>query len=164
MAVMVRNRSLALLATTAALAAGLTACVNLAPEPAPETPSQPTPAQPSPAPPQPEYLPEGSAQDNLPYFTAVLEEFSAGENSVEGQAIVDILAAAGFEKAAMQVSFDLTKTNLVADTIFVSVRIDDQCLLGQVMTGDRGIASTVEPAVGPERSLCLIGTTRTIDW
>ena len=64
----------------------------------------------------------------------------------------------------MQVSFDRTKTDLVADSIFVSVRIGAECLLGQVTTGTREVSAVTEPAIGPNRDICLIGNTRAIDW
>lgn len=112
----------------------------------------------------PEFFPEGSAEENLPYFHESLRQFGIGTAPVEGQPVVDHLVAAGFAKTAMQVSFDESKTNLVADNIFVSVLIGQDCLIGQVVTGDRSFVTEVAPAVGPDKNLCLIGTTRPIDW
>ena len=108
--------------------------------------------------------PDGSAEDNLPYFAQTLEEFAAGDTPVEGAPIVDAVVAAGFDKAAMQVSFDRTQTGLVADSIYVSVRIGGDCLIGQVVTSDRSVTAVTEPAVGPAEDICLIGKTRPIDW
>lgn len=112
----------------------------------------------------PALMADGSAADNLPFFHETLRLFALGEASVQGQVVVDSLAAAGFDKAKMQVSFDETKTNLVADNIFVSVLYGQDCLIGQVVVADRSFVTKVAPAVGPEINLCLIGNTRPIDW
>lgn len=112
----------------------------------------------------PEFYPEGSAADNLPYFHESLRQFGLGEAPVQGVPVVDHLVAAGFDKTQMQVSFDESKTNLVADNIFVSVLIGQDCLIGQIVVADRSFVAEEAPAVGPDRASCLIGTTRTIDW
>lgn len=117
---------------------------------------------------EPEQVPElvvgGSAIDNLPYFHETLRLFALGSEPTQGEPIVNVLVAAGFEKGAMQVSFDESQTGLVADSMFVSVRINDQCLLGQVVTSSRDFVAETGAAVGPNRDLCLIGNTRPIDW
>lgn len=112
----------------------------------------------------PEYIPDGTAADNLPYFHDTLRQFAAGESPVQGAPIVDQLAAAGFAKASMQVSFDESKTDLVADSIYVSVLIGHECLLGQVVVADRSFVTEVAPGIGPEQTVCLLGATRPIDW
>lgn len=129
--------------------------------PTPETPEREAPAKPEVP---PEFYPDGTAEDNLPYFTEVLRSYSKGEGAIEGQPIVNAVVESGFDKKAMQVSFDLTKTSLVADNIFVSVRIGEECLIGQMVTADRSFVAEVEPAVGPKGDICLIGNTRPIDW
>lgn len=129
--------------------------------PTPETPPRETPAAPEVA---PEFVPEGSAEENLPIFTETLRQYSEGDTAIEGQPIVDAIANVGFNRDDMQVSFDRTKTDLVADHIFVSVRVDQECLIGQVVTDDRSFVTEVMPAVGPEENICLIGETRAIDW
>lgn len=144
-----------------ALTAGLLAGCALLEGPTPETPKRDTPAPPEVA---PELVPDGSAEDNLPYFTEVLRSFSAGDQPVQGVPVVDAVAGAGFDRAAMQVSFDESKTGLPADNIFVSVRIGADCLIGQVVAADRSFAAEAKPAVGPAQDVCLIGATRPIDW
>lgn len=114
--------------------------------------------------PAPELVPEGSAEENLAYFTWVLESFAGGVEPVAGRAVADAVIAAGFDRSAMQVSFDRTQTDLPADNIFVSVRVGDACLLGQLTTADREVATMTAPTLGPERDICLIGVTRPIDW
>jgi hypothetical protein len=129
---------------------------------------RPTPQQPTPGPEEPEepaeFYPDGTADENLPYFRQTLDRFAAGDEPIEGRPVVDAVAGAGFDRAAMQVSFDRTQTDLVADNIFVSVRIGEDCLIGQILTADRTPYAVVEPAVGPEQNICLIGNTRPIDW
>ncbi|WP_336991745.1 DUF6993 domain-containing protein [Leucobacter sp. VD1] len=147
--------------TAIALTAGLLTGCSLLEGPVPETPERvepPTPEAP------PVFFPEGSAADNLPYFTEVLRTFSTGQQPVQGVPVVDALAAAGFDKAAMQVSFDESKTGLAADNIFVSVRIGAECLIGQVVAEDRSFVAEAKPAIGPAQDVCLIGSTRAIDW
>lgn len=112
----------------------------------------------------PELMPEGSAEENLEYFTWVLESFAGGVEPVAGRAVVDAVVAGGFDRSAMQVSFDRTQTDLPADNIFVSVRVGDACLLGQVTTTDRAVATMTAQTLGPEGDICLIGVTRPIDW
>lgn len=143
-----------------AAAFGLAGCTPVPSGPGPSTPEAPVQEPDAGA----ELHPDGSAEQNLPYFDATLRQFAAGEQAVEGRPIVDSLAAAGFEKSSMQVSFDRSKTDLVADSIFVSARFGEGCLIGQVVTGDRSVVTTVQPAVGPEQNVCLIGNTRAIDW
>lgn len=126
-----------------------------------DTQQQPTTSTP---PPPPEYVPDGTAADNLPYFEHLLTEYAESEGAaLEGRPIVDVVIAGGFARDDMQVSFDHSKTNLPADSIYVSVRISDSCLLGQVVN-DFSVHAIVQPAVGPEDNLCLIGETRPIDW
>lgn len=126
-----------------------------------ETPKRETTAPPAEA---PQFFPDGTAEDNLPYFTEVLRGFGAGTESVTGAPVVNAVAASGFDKAAMQVSFDESKTGLPADSIYVSVRMGAECLIGQVVAEDRSTYAVAEPAVGPNQDICLIGNTRAIDW
>lgn len=84
--------------------------------------------------------------------------------AINGVNVVNTVVNAGFDKAAMQVSYDESRTGLTADNIFVSVRVNDQCLIGQVVTSDKTVTTAVEPAVGPDKTICLIGETRPIDW
>lgn len=145
---------------TASLLTGCSVLETVIGGPQPQTP----PREPLQPPPDPEFFPDGSAEDNWPYFAHVLSEFAEGEAEVDGENVVNALADSGFDADAMQVSFDRTETGLVADSIFVSVRIGKSCLVGQIVTGDREAVAEVMPAVGPERDICLIGETRAIDW
>ena len=114
--------------------------------------------------PKPKFVEGGTAFENEAYFSWSLRKAIREGMPVNGVEVVNVLAAAGFDKAVMQVSFDKTKTNLTADSIFVSVRVNDQCLLGQVVSEDKTVAVDVQPVVGPNKDICLIGKTRPIDW
>ncbi len=156
----------AVVASGAVLSLGLSSCALLE-GPTPEVPERTarvTPSNPSGEGSQTQAPPEGSAEARFLEFTAALEDFASGTEAVRGQPIVDSLVSAGFEKSDMQVSFDASRTNLVADSMFVSVRIDELCLLGQITTESRELVTDLAPAVGPDQDICLIGKTRPIDW
>ncbi|WGD36441.1 hypothetical protein [Lysinibacter sp. HNR] len=114
--------------------------------------------------PGPEFVPGGSAEENLDFFNFVNLQTAQGGAAINGQNVVNALVAGGFDKQAMQVSLDQTTQGLTADSIFVSVRIGSECLIGQLTTEDRTVVGAVEPVVGPDESVCLIGSTRPIDW
>ncbi|MEJ6489340.1 hypothetical protein PQI23_06370 [Leucobacter sp. USCH14] len=154
-----RRRSAALASIALGLSAALLTGCALLEGPSPEVPERTETAAPETA---PEFIPDGSAEDNLPYFTEVLRSFSAGSEPVQGAPIVQAVAEAGFDKTAMQVSFDQSKTSLPADNIFVSVRIGSDCLIGQVVAEDRSFVAKNMPAVGPAGDICLIGETAPI--
>jgi hypothetical protein len=108
-------------------------------------------------------VPGGSAEDNLPYFTQVVQQVWASPDQVAGRAYVDALVAAGFDKAAMQVTADQTTVGNPAESIQFSVLWGDQCLLGQVGPATGNPVTAVQPAV-LGGTACLLGSTRPIDW
>ena len=126
-------------------------------------PERATPTQ-VPSEPPPSLIEGGTASENEKYFNYILRQGVRNGMQIDGVSVVNTVAEAGFDKALMQVSYDSSKTGLGADSIFVSVRVNDQCLLGQVVTSDKTVATSVQPAVGPYKSICLIGETRPIDW
>ena len=132
------------------------------PDPAP-TRSASGSATPSPMPTakaDPTLDPDGSAEDNLAYFDFVNQSLLAGNAAPGGRGHIDALVAAGFDKAAMQVTPDTTPTRTTADNIEFSVLFKGECLIGQ--SGLVGYHSAVVPALGT--GSCLVGTTRSIDW
>lgn len=151
--------------TFAALALGLSVALlsgcSLLEGPTPSTPVRTEVPEPEQA---PVLVPGGSAEDNLPFFTETLRAFTESEQPVKGQPVTTALIEAGFDKALMQVSFDTSKTGLDADNIFVSVRYGEDCLIGQVVAEDRSFVAKNEPALGPDKSICLIGNTNPITW
>lgn len=110
--------------------------------------------------PEPTLVPAGTAQDNLGYFDLVNNRLFASNGAADGRTIIDNLVAAGFDKAAMQVTPDKTAINGNVDSILFSVQLGETCLLGQ--HGGGGYTGSAAPALSSGG--CLIGKTRPIDW
>lgn len=144
-------------ATTALVLAGCTAD----PEPEPDTAiSDPTtPVAPEAA---AVLVPEGDAEANLPYFTSIVQNVAAGGESALGRAYVDALVSGGFDKGAMQVTEDESTVGNPAESIQVSVRWGEECLMGQVGPATGAPVTTVMS--GLATGGCLVGATRPIDW
>ena len=102
----------------------------------------------------------GSATQNKAFFDHVNSTLFAANASAHGRAIIDNLVAAGFNKATMQVTPDKTSINGTVDSILFSVRLGDECLLGQ--RGGDGYSSAVQATL--KDGGCLIGKTRPITW
>lgn len=152
---------------TAALLVGLvlTACTPEAPaepEAKPQITESSAPTA-SPTPDGPSFHPEGTAEDNLPIFTAVVDQVWATPENVSGRAYIDALVNAGFDRAGMQVTQDATTVGNPVESLQFSVRWgEDLCLVGQVgpSTGEPVTAIMDQLAEGR----CLVGNTRSIDW
>jgi hypothetical protein len=139
----------------------LAGCVGQTAEPTEAPTPQESETAEAPATAEPLVLnPEGSAEDNLEYFTLVVTEFLASAPDSQGREIVDHLASVGFDKAAMEVTADTTAVGLDAENIQFSVRINDSCLVGQ--NGNVGIHTIAAPILAT--GTCLVGDTRAIDW
>ncbi|MFT4305792.1 MAG: hypothetical protein QM604_02750 [Microbacterium sp.] len=108
-------------------------------------------------------VPDGTAEDNLPYFTQIVEQVWAGPDQVAGRAYIDALTAAGFDTSKMQVTNDESTVGNPAESIQFSVLWGDECLLGQVGPATGDPVTTVQPALLDDTT-CLVGDTRTIDW
>lgn len=149
----------------AAVLVGVLALVGCTPAPVEPTPSPvattatPTP---TPNPTGPALVPDGSAEDNLPYFISVMNAVAATEHHAQGRAYVDALVAAGFDKSAMEVTQDLTTVGNPVDSLQFSVRWDGECLVGQVGPSIPGPTALVMSEI--PGGTCLIGITRPIDW
>lgn len=157
-------RCLRALAVATALGSGmlLAGCTASTPAPVPtSTLSQQTPgASQTPVPPAPRLDPAGTAQENFPYFNFVNERLFSANPGAKGQAIIDNLVAAGFDKAAMQVTPDTTVTRARSDSIQFSVAFDGSCLIGQ--TDGTDYEGIIGQPLG--NGACLIGKTRPINW
>ena len=116
---------------------------------------------PAPAP-SPVFVAGGTAEQNLPYFRSTLDAAYAAGGARDGKSLVDALYSAGFDKTAMQVTYDQSRTGVAADSLMVSVRIGDQCLIGQIVPSSGESVYDVEPVV--DGGICLLGSTRPIDW
>lgn len=128
---------------------------------APPSSIAPTRPTPTPTTTPPTLIPDGSAAENLPYFTAVVNEVWAGPDRLAGRSYIDALAAAGFDKAAMEVTEDATTIGDPADSIQFAVRWGSECLIGQAGPGMPHLVTITAPPAG---ATCLLGDTRPIDW
>lgn len=164
-----RHMGATIAALTGALALALTGCTTSAPSPSP-SPSPEASASPDPvastAPPtespEPVLRPELPAAENLAFFDSVNRAVIAADPAAGGRAFIDALAAAGFDKAAMQVTADTTTIGDPADSIQFAVVLGADCLIGQYGPKSEGYRSAVRPALGTGG--CLVGDTRPIDW
>ena len=147
--------SLGVVAACALLLAGCTA------ETEPPAPTATTQLEPSPTrTADPEFIVNGTAGQNRPYFEFVLEGLLAQNSAPSSAMLVDALASGGFDKSAMEVTADVTPTGIAADSILVAVQVDGQCLIGQVQAAS--LTSQLADALGTGR--CLVGRTLSIDW
>lgn len=159
------RRSWFAVGAVALLGISLTACADGSAEPVAtqSTPTASVTPEPSATPePDPVLLPEGSAAENLDYFNFLAAAFTTANDAAGGRAYVDALVAGGFDRAAMEVTFDRTQADLAADSIQFSVRFANECLIGQFGPASDGFHSVVAPVLST--GLCLVGSTRQIDW
>jgi hypothetical protein len=134
--------------------------------PTPAATAQPTVSTPSPpaaATPEPtlQFKPDLAASENQDYFDWVAAGVLATDQDAGGRAFIDALAAGGFDKSQMELTFDRTAVDLEADSIQFSVRLHGQCVIGQAGPGD-SFHSVITAPLGT--GTCLIGATRQIDW
>lgn len=104
----------------------------------------------------------GEAEQRLAQFSQIVASVWTGSEPVSGRAYIDALVSAGFDKAAMQVTADQSTIGNAAESIEFSVRVGDQCLVGQVGPSIGDPVTMVLP--GLSSGGCLIGQTRAIDW
>ncbi|WP_191966770.1 DUF6993 domain-containing protein [Microbacterium testaceum] len=170
------GRPLAALTVVAVL--GLAGCTGQTPDPgsvgtadasasaaetsAAQTPSADASASTVPTAAAPTFVAGGTAAQNLPFFAQVVSGVWSGPDQAKGRAYIDALTAAGFDKAAMQVTADQSTIGNPAESIEFSVRSGDECLVGQVGPSIGNPVTSVLP--GLSSGGCLIGQTRTIDW
>ncbi|MGI0522505.1 hypothetical protein ABY45_18250 [Microbacterium maritypicum] len=155
-------RAAGVLAATAAAALLLSGCTPTpAPSPSPSVSASPGAESTTPA--APVLVPDGTAEENLPVFTATAEGIWATDQRALGRAYIDALITAGFDREAMQVTQDQTTVGNPAESLQFSVRWgDDECLVGQVGPSTGQVVTAVLPQLAEGR--CLIGATRPIDW
>lgn len=152
----------------ALLGLGLVGCTGASPAPAPTqtraaSPSATPGATPAAEPaPEPTLAPGLSASENLDFFDHVSHGVLRADKTAGGRAFIDALVAGGFDKSEMEVTFDRTRVDLAADSIQFSVRINDECLIGQNGPATDGYHSMVADVLGS--GTCLVGGTRQIDW
>jgi len=101
----------------------------------------------------PELHPGGTAEQNKLFWDATIagywERFGLGST----QTMIDLLVGAGFDASILEITYDYTAIGLGVDSIEVSARFSDACLLA-VVRGER-YATAVMPILGT--GLCLVG-------
>ncbi|MFS0852187.1 DUF6993 domain-containing protein [Microbacterium sp. 179-I 3D4 NHS] len=153
-------RATAGLCVLVAVSLGLAAC---APDPVQTAEPSPAPSATTAPPAEPVLVPDGTAADNLPVFTAAAQAVWDSERRGEGRAYIDALIGAGFDRQAMQVTNDATTVGNPAESLQFSVRWgEEECLIGQVGPSTGALVTEVMPQLAEGR--CLIGATRPIDW
>ena len=154
------RRRVAAASTVLILSLALAACGTPA-EPDPTPAPTVTPSASATAPPPAATLdPAGSAADNQAFFDSTLQALLATTPDPDGRTIIDTLVAAGFDKAAMELTPDKTAIGLDADSVQFTVKFADGCIVGQ--QGNIGYHSAVLPVLSTGK--CLIGQTRSINW
>lgn len=152
---------LALTAAVIVIAGLLTGC-SLSGSPAQPTP---TPTSPTTTPPTiqpgvevlptaaPELYPDGTAEQNKLFWDATIESYWQRFGLGSTQTMIDHLLSSGFQPGILEITYDYTAIGLGVDSIEVSARFADECLLG-VVRGER-YATALMPALGT--GLCLVG-------
>lgn len=107
----------------------------------------------------PDFFPDGSAGDNLPYLDYVLQTAGAGQGGVESLEAVRVLEEAGFDRADIEITSDRTALRLPAESITVAIVIDGECAIGQ--WSSEWYSSAVQPLLGS--GTCLLGDTLSLD-
>lgn len=110
----------------------------------------PTPAK------DPVFLVDGSAQDNLYYFSWVIEKTLAADPATDSFAVAQAVGAAGFDPATVQFTFSRTAAGLAADTTEVAVQFGGQCLIGQFGPVAPKVIARALPVLATGG--CLLGT------
>ena len=142
------------LALSAALA--LTGCSASTPNVKPtETATASASATPKPTK-DPVLLPNGSAKDNLYYFTWIIEKTLAADPAADSYAVAQAVGASGFDPATVQFTFSRTAAGLAADTSEVAVQFGGQCVIGQFGPVAPKVISRVLPVL--VTGGCLLGT------
>jgi hypothetical protein len=150
----IRSGLLVVAVATLTVLAGCTSAAEPTPSDAPTSSSQS--AAPQTAAPV-ALVPGGTADQNLPFFEQVVRSTVAGDPQTPGRSVVDALVAAGFSQDAMQLTADETSVGLEADSVQVSVRMTDACLVGQYGPKVDGVRVAVVAPIAT--GACLIGRT-----
>jgi hypothetical protein len=104
----------------------------------------------------PTFLPEGSAKDNLYYFTWVMEEALAADPATDATTMAQKIADSGFGPTGIQFTLDRTAVGLASDSMFIAVPFAGECLVGQYGPKISGVRTDVELALASGG--CLLGT------
>ena len=112
----------------ALLLSGCTATETVTPTASESVPAQtatPTPTK------DPEFIPGGSAEKNLPYFSWVVTQAIAGDPATDSSLVAQRVSESGFSGNLIQYTFSRTAIGLASDSSDVAVEYDGQCLIAQ---------------------------------
>ena len=160
---MLKSRAARVVSTAVAVgfvAVVLAGCVPGDPMPVPTYTPSGSPSPSASARPVPMLRPGGTAAQNQQWFDYVNEAHFGIHGMGDSKSIVDDLVTEGFIKADMQITPDRTALDILVDAIQVSVKIGNECLIGQFSPA--GYEGILAPALS--NGSCLIGTTLPIDW
>lgn len=132
--------------------------------PAPSVPPTAAAAEPSAseaAPAPVALVPGGTAEENRAFFEQVVTGVVGSDASAPGRSVVDALVANGFAKESMQLTADETSVGLEADSVQVSVKMSDACLIGQYGPKSGGVHVVVAAPIAT--GACLIGQTVSLE-
>ncbi len=102
----------------------------------------------------PSLRPDGSADQNLAYFTAVMRAFQDEHGRGDSTAqVVSALTAAGFDRDDIEATPGTTPAGYRATSIDVAVRFGGDCDLGSLL--DHGVTTVVMPVLPV--GTCLVG-------
>jgi hypothetical protein len=105
----------------------------------------------------PEFIPDGSADDNRAYFDYVVARHIVDGGAMGSAALAAVLTTAGWTADLVEVTPDATPLGNASDSVSFSVRLGDECLIGQ-WNGE--YTSVIAPKLAS--GTCLVGTPRPV--
>ncbi|PPG38630.1 DUF6993 domain-containing protein [Rathayibacter sp. AY2B5] len=154
---MTRNRAARIALVLGGLAVCLSGCTSpSAPDPVVSSSAAEAPAPAESAAPV-AFVPGGTTEQNLPVFEQTLRAAAEPDPEVSGSSVVDALVAAGFSRESMQLTADETSVGLDADSVQVSVKLGESCLIGQYGPKSGGVRTVIAAPIAT--GACLVGRT-----
>ena len=154
---MTRNRAARIALVLGGLAVCLSGCTSpSAPDPVVSSSAAEAPAPAESAAPV-AFVPGGTTEQNLPVFEQTLRAAAEPDPEVSGSSVVDALVAAGFSRETMQLTADETSVGLDADSVQVSVKLGESCLIGQYGPKSGGVRAVIAAPIAT--GACLVGRT-----
>ncbi|PPF11083.1 hypothetical protein C5C74_10170 [Rathayibacter sp. AY1E8] len=154
---MTRNRAARIALVLGGLAVCLSGCTSpSAPDPVVSSSAAEAPAPAESAAPV-AFVPGGTTEQNLPVFEQTLRAAAEPDPEVSGSSVVDALVAAGFSRESMQLTADETSVGLDADSVQVSVKLGESCLIGQYGPKSGGVRAVIAAPIAT--GACLVGRT-----
>ena len=102
------------------------------------------------------YVPNGTAKENQPYFTKVMVQYGKSKKPVQAEPMLQALTKAGFQRKNMEATQSKDPWGNPAESVFVSVRFDQKCLIAQIVAKNRQVVVERGDAIGPDNNQCLI--------